>query len=248
MFSAKGPYNFEEFVNATTEARTRDRLFDLFIRTMENFGYDRLNFSIMNDRDLSQLHQGFGLISTYPEAWRRHYTKERLQKIDPVVRFAVGNHEPFRWKDIERNNDLSRRQIGFLREGEDAGLHNGVGIPFAGPDHQLAGIALATSTLRAGQMRNLDVLAGFANHFYRVYKRLVGDVTPAVPPLAILTEREQEVLIRVAHGRTDLEIADALSIRPRTVDFHLQNIFLKLNVNTRAAAVAVALKSWLIEY
>ena len=248
MLTATEPYSFEEFVNATASARTRDRLFDVFVRAMENLGYDRLNFSVMNDRDLDVSHHGFGLISTYPDVWRRHYAERRLQKIDPVVRFAIGSHEPFRWKDIEKFGDLSRGQIAFLRDGEQAGLHNGVGIPFAGPRHQVAGIALATSSPRPGQMRNLDVLAGFANHFYTVYKRLSRDAASDAPSLAVLTQREQDVLIRVAHGRTDIEIAEALSIRPRTVEFHMQNIFLKLNVNTRAAAVAAALKSWLIEY
>jgi DNA-binding CsgD family transcriptional regulator len=138
--------------------------------------------------------------------------------------------------------------VNFFREGETAGLHNGVGIPFAGPTHQVAGVALATSIPQARQLRNLDLLAAFANHFYTVYKRLAGMQSRARAPLAILTEREQDVLIRVAHGRTDLEIAHALSIHPRTVDFHLQNIYSKLDVKTRAAAVAVALKSWLIEY
>jgi DNA-binding CsgD family transcriptional regulator len=215
---------------------------------MEHLGYDRVNFSIMNDRDLAPANHGFGLISTYPDDWQRYYAEQQLQKIDPVVRFAVGNHQPFRWKDIEKGNDLSRRQVNFFREGETAGLHNGVGIPFAGPNHQAAGVALATSIPQARQLRNLDLLAAFANHFYTVYKRLAGMQNSARPPLAILTEREQEVLIRVAHGRTDLEIAHVLSIHPRTVDFHLQNIYAKLDVKTRAAAVAVALKSWLIEY
>jgi DNA-binding CsgD family transcriptional regulator len=248
MLNPNGRLTFEEFVNAVRAVRTPERLFEVFIEAMEYLGYDRVNFSIMNDRDLPASSQGFGLISTYPVEWRSYYAEARLQTIDPVVRFAVGNHQPFRWKDIEKRNDLSRRQVQFFREGEAAGLHNGVGIPFAGPAHQVAGVALATSTTAAGQMRNLDILAAFVNHFYTVYKRLAGRQIGHGPPLAILTERERDVLIRVAHGRTDLEIAQALAIHPRTVDFHLHNIFEKLNVKTRAAAVAVALQSWLIDY
>lgn len=248
MLFANGRYSFEDFVDATRWVKSPERLCDLFIEAMTHLGYDRVNFSVFHDRELPAEAQGFGIISTYPTDWQRHYIDEKFQSIDPVVRFAVGNSQPFRWRDIERVTDLSRRQVRFLREGEAAGLYNGVGIPFAGPNHQIGGIALATSVAGAQHMRNLDVLAAFGNHFYTIYKRLTGRVSAQGPALAVLTEREQDVLIRVAHGRTDVEIAQALNIQPRTVDFHLQNIFGKLRVNTRAQAVAIALKSWLIDY
>jgi DNA-binding CsgD family transcriptional regulator len=56
-----------------------------------------------------------------------------------------------------------------------------------------------------------------------------------------LTEREAEVLAWVARGRSDGEIAQLLSISPRTVDKHLENLFRKLGVRNRAEAVARAM-------
>lgn len=55
-----------------------------------------------------------------------------------------------------------------------------------------------------------------------------------------LTDREVEVLTMLATGRTNREIAAALSISVHTVARHLQNIFVKLGVSTRAAATAYA--------
>ena len=52
-----------------------------------------------------------------------------------------------------------------------------------------------------------------------------------------LTRRELEVLGLVAKGYTDRRIAEILVISPRTVNRHLSNIFAKLNVPTRTAAV-----------
>jgi DNA-binding NarL/FixJ family response regulator len=55
-----------------------------------------------------------------------------------------------------------------------------------------------------------------------------------------LTEREREVLRHVATGETNREIATALTISEHTVGRHVQNIFLKLGLSSRAAATAYA--------
>ncbi|HEX5097666.1 MAG TPA: LuxR C-terminal-related transcriptional regulator, partial [Acidimicrobiia bacterium] len=57
---------------------------------------------------------------------------------------------------------------------------------------------------------------------------------------APLTDRECEVLRLVATGKTNREIASELAISEHTVARHLQNIFLKLDLPSRAAATAYA--------
>lgn len=57
-----------------------------------------------------------------------------------------------------------------------------------------------------------------------------------------LTQREVEVLRLVALGLTDAEVADRLSISPRTVSQHLRSIYPKLDVSSRAGATRFALK------
>ncbi len=56
-----------------------------------------------------------------------------------------------------------------------------------------------------------------------------------------LTVREAEVLHWVALGKTNPEIAGVLDMSPRTVNKHLEHIFVKLGVETRTAAATVAL-------
>jgi DNA-binding CsgD family transcriptional regulator len=53
-----------------------------------------------------------------------------------------------------------------------------------------------------------------------------------------LTSREQEVLAWVARGKTNGEIAELLWLAPSTVRKHLENVYGKLGVNTRTAAVS----------
>jgi DNA-binding NarL/FixJ family response regulator len=61
-----------------------------------------------------------------------------------------------------------------------------------------------------------------------------------------LTPRETEVLRQLAFGRSNKEIADALSIGDETVKTHVGNVFAKLQVENRAQAIVQALKRGLV--
>jgi Response regulators consisting of a CheY-like receiver domain and a winged-helix DNA-binding domain len=57
-----------------------------------------------------------------------------------------------------------------------------------------------------------------------------------------LTTREAEVLLWISRGKSNREIGEILSISPRTVNKHLEQIFVKLGVENRAAAAARAVR------
>jgi len=57
-----------------------------------------------------------------------------------------------------------------------------------------------------------------------------------------LTSRETAVLERMAEGKGNKEIADALEISSETVKIHITHVFLKLDVSNRTSAVLVALR------
>ena len=61
--------------------------------------------------------------------------------------------------------------------------------------------------------------------------------------LALLTDREEQVLRLIADGLTNREIARTLSISEATVENHIHHIYLKLGVSNRAQAVAHVFKS-----
>jgi DNA-binding response OmpR family regulator len=58
-----------------------------------------------------------------------------------------------------------------------------------------------------------------------------------------LTAREAEVICWLTAGKTNRDIAEILNMSPRTVNKHLEHIYVKLGVETRAAAVAIAFKA-----
>lgn len=62
-----------------------------------------------------------------------------------------------------------------------------------------------------------------------------------------LTAREYEVLAHLADGATNFEIAETLSISPKTVARHRENIMRKLNLHTRTELVKYAIRKGIIQ-
>ena len=76
-----------------------------------------------------------------------------------------------------------------------------------------------------------------------ILARVLSHTTPATrssPGAIALTRREREVLIGLAQGERRKEIALRLHISERTVRAYLTNLYTKLNVDSRSAAVAAA--------
>ena len=61
-----------------------------------------------------------------------------------------------------------------------------------------------------------------------------------------LTEREREVLMAVAAGASNIEIADTLFVGPATIKSHVSSILTKLGLTNRAQVVAFAYESGLV--
>lgn len=57
-----------------------------------------------------------------------------------------------------------------------------------------------------------------------------------------LTAREAEILMWISRGKTNKEVGLILNNSPRTINKHLEHVFEKLGVATRAAAVSVAMQ------
>ena len=57
-----------------------------------------------------------------------------------------------------------------------------------------------------------------------------------------LTQRESEVLMWIARGKSNRDIAEILNLSPRTVNKHLEQIYAKLGVENQASAAALAVR------
>ncbi|MER7892630.1 response regulator transcription factor [Micromonospora sp. NPDC094482] len=131
--------------------------------------------------------------------------------------------------------DLDEYVVGALRAGASG---------FLAKDVPAEDLVTAIRTVAAGEA----VVAP------RILKRLLvrfADVLPdpaAAPPrsLSALTEREREVLVQVARGLSNAEIAAALSVSETTIKTHVGHVLTKLGLRDRVQAVVLAYETGLV--
>ena len=81
---------------------------------------------------------------------------------------------------------------------------------------------------------------GLGETMWLLRLREAGEAPASRLATAALTPRETEVLSWIAKGKTNRDVAEILGMSPRTVNKHLEHVFEKLGVETRAAAAALA--------
>ncbi|MEV4243213.1 response regulator transcription factor [Streptosporangium canum] len=99
-----------------------------------------------------------------------------------------------------------------------------------------------------------SVAAGDAAVSPRITRRLLEKFAPQLMPgaperderLALLTSREHEVLVQVARGLSNAEVAAAMHLAEATVKTHFSRVLLKLGLRDRAQVVVFAYESGLI--
>ncbi|MES2888266.1 MAG: DNA-binding response regulator [Pseudomonadota bacterium] len=97
-------------------------------------------------------------------------------------------------------------------------------------------LTLAGRTLTARRLGS----AGLGEVMWLLGLRLVDTAAASRLSSASLTQRETEVLSWIAKGKTNRDVGEILGMSPRTVNKHLEHVFEKLGVETRAAAAALA--------
>jgi DNA-binding CsgD family transcriptional regulator len=156
---------------------------------------------------------------------------------------ATGSGEPVMISDF-----LSRER--FHRLGLYAEFFRGIpvehqiAISLPGPDEEVIGVALsrARRDFSDEDRALLSVLrAPLTAALLRARRRqeagqALGALACSGP--ADLTDREIQILRLVAAGRTNIAIAHLLEVSPRTVAKHLEHVYRKLGVSSRAAAVS----------
>jgi DNA-binding NarL/FixJ family response regulator len=84
---------------------------------------------------------------------------------------------------------------------------------------------------------------GADEYLLRLVEGEAGNEHAALKQKLQITEREAEVLLWIARGKSNRDIAEILELSPRTVNKHLEQIYAKLGVENRASAAALAVRT-----
>jgi DNA-binding NarL/FixJ family response regulator len=180
--------------------------------------------------------------------WRR-LLGELLTEAGHRVRLCSSYGEAWGWLRREPYQ-LAVLDLALVPTPTPAGHVDGFRLLAAVRQAGIPAIVISGVAATADAERALDEYDAFAFLEKRTFSRAAfGQTVAAALSAAIegptgrfgLTDREAEVLDLLVEGLTNRQIAERLVISPNTVKRHLQAIFAKLGVNTRAAAVAKAI-------
>jgi|GEM_PF-722748 len=236
-----------EYAATCRSVTTQEALAALLIDTYKRLGFAYVNISLMRDYDLPSDVLKFAWATTYPDDWTAYYVDRDCLRFDPVALSARGDIGPFFWSDLRHCLDLTPLQASFMELAEEAGLYNGIGLPFVGSRSRQGGVALATLSPTTDHVRDLDLLWSISNIFYKRLCEIVAG--PSVPPLRPidLTARELDIINLSVRGHSDREVAADLDITENTVNTHFRKIFRRLGVHNRVQAFVKAARHGIID-
>jgi DNA-binding CsgD family transcriptional regulator len=225
-----------EFIENSNAAKSPEEVLNLYRAAVSDYGFDKLNYS--NLRSMPSAASTF-TAHTLPlqavEEYRLHL------KRDPVAVAAIHAHGPMTWEQVLATTPDAE----FSRWAQEHRLLDGVCVPLHGPRGEVLGIGLASSMGGTDSFRHLRILNLLSVQFDVSYRSLAR--APPSPKFR-LTPREIEILKWCSAGKSNWEISEIIAVSAHTVDFHLRNIFLKLDVHDRTRAVLVAAITGLIEF
>jgi DNA-binding CsgD family transcriptional regulator len=195
----------------------------------------------------------YGDFDLHGHVWRtgvRHSGEPRAP-VTPAVSEAHGRlacQYPYRPWDPEARRALRWSDLLSPREWHALDLYREVCRPLDGeyelelwlatPDGVAGGFAF-DSFERDFSERDKLVLDTLQPHLVQLWRNAAAR-QPESRSLAALTSREREILVWVARGKSNREIAAVLYLAPGTIRKHLDNVYDKLGVSNRAGAVGHA--------
>ena len=124
----------------------------------------------------------------------------------------------------------------------ERGLRSSLTFPAVGPEGPVAVLSFYAFDVRHPSASLVRTVTGIGRELGRFLHRRRGELEPAR-----LSQRELEILRFAAEGASGPVIAERLVLSPSTIKSHFENLYEKLGVSDRAAAVALALREGLIQ-
>lgn len=233
---------FPDFRPGPADSRADLRFLGELQRARKVLGARYLNISVHN-------HAGTGVHSihflTYPLTWISHYVTHFYTNSDPLLQLDWRSISFVDWAEVHAGDGASEILEAFSRHG--LGSNGATACCHIARDMYCvlsASFDIAGSDWPAFKNNHIDLMRFEANKLGDAY---LAAYESGMRRQLKLTPRECECLYWVAMGKTDDQISEILSIGRWTVIGHLQSARTKLGSTSRAAAVAQAIVSGLID-
>ncbi|MBR0716594.1 LuxR family transcriptional regulator [Bradyrhizobium liaoningense] len=182
------------------------------------------------------------LAKRWPAEWFKLYTENNYDRVDPVVRMCRQSINPFEWSEAPYDVELEPGATEVMNRAGDFRMSRGFIVPI----HGLTGYEAAVSL--GGVHLDLNPRSKPALHLMAMYgfDRIRRLLAPVAGRSTHLTPREREVINWAAQGKSAWEIGEILHITQRTAEEHLATAARKLGAVNRTHAVAIAIRSKII--
>jgi LuxR family quorum sensing-dependent transcriptional regulator len=231
-----------DFVARLQRLTEYEEICDLIVKELEWFGLTHVTSVSLPGpgRDASLL------MNNRPQEYIDRYIEKNYVTRDPVVTELRHSLNPYTWGDVRARRDLSKDEKAIIDEAREFDARDGFVIPFAALSGSVSLFSACGREPNLGERARaaLEIIGIYSQHaLKRAVFRAQRDEASHTP----LTRRELEILQRCKDGKTRPQIAEILSISPKTVEFHLRGIMDKLGASNQISAVVIALQRGLLE-
>lgn len=181
---------------------------------------------------------------SYSNDWLYTYGKNGYACVDPVLQSLLSSFKTQVWKQTY-DNASSLKQLEFIEEARSFGLTHGITTGILERNRGFATFFSFAGGDAKGTARYRGLLEYLIPYLHRVL--IANTHTPLSNRAKGLSPREMTVLLWMKEGKTNWEIARIVGVTERTVRFHVEGIFMKLDASSRTQAVAVAMEHGLLQ-
>jgi LuxR family transcriptional regulator, quorum-sensing system regulator CviR len=179
---------------------------------------------------------------SYPEEWIRLYWHNGYFEVDPVFQTALNKPGTQHWGATYREA-TSPKQREFMTTAKEFGLADGITTGSSDPACRVATFCSFASSDSVDAARYVPLVEYFGYYVHMALLRTAPAKAQSMDRcVKQLTLRELTILNWMKNGKTNWEIAQILGVTERTIRFHVESIFSKLDVTSRSQAVATAIE------
>ncbi len=235
--------NLLEIMHYAVLAETTKDVKDVLIRTKKFLPFECVIGGLVR-LSPNGTFEGFSdvLNVSFPQGWLFQYWKNSYGEVDPVLHALLRSQRTQVWSQVYANVQTEKEKE-FVKTSAAYGLADGV---TAGSLDPYCGVA--TFFAFAGgepdeHARYVKFLDYLGQHLHLALLRSASKLSPSADAcVTTLSPREVTILNWIKDGKTNWEIGQIVGVTERTVRFHIESIFGKLDVSSRTQAVAVAVQ------